>query len=438
MKKPYYKQVISVLVLITLFIFTLAACGNKADGTAAANSKSEALQSNSSQTGAESIQADTIKIAAFYNMSGAGADTGTRNKEGTDLAVKFINDNGGIKSLGGAKLEVVYGDLLSDTNQSKAVTERMLSDPQIVAGVGVGGSAYAAPQLPVFEKAQKPYVIFGTAFNLTEQGYDYLFRWSPFGGATGTFTQMQLDFLLYLNNELGYDSNKVGIIYENSDFGISLASGNKTLVEAAGLEVVYEESYPLGLTDASSLVVNLKNSGAQAVFISAFPQELKLIMQGMKNINYSPAVIGGGGGFLFPEFANSMGDDVVGITSVSILNWDSQTMQNSAFKDVPQLYYDTYGVFMCEHALNAYTDIIILADALERAGTTDGSALKHALRETNLITPQAGGPVTFNEKGDNPSAIPVIVQWQIGENGKPVPISIYPESEAGGEFVPVK
>lgn len=379
---------------------------------------------------------DTIKIAAFYNMSGANADTGIRDKEGTDLGIKYINDNGGIKSLGGRKLEVVYGDLLSDVSQAKAVTERTISSGDIVAAVGVGGSAYAVPQLPVLEKQEIPYVMFGTAYNLTEQGYQYLFRWNPVGGEEGKFTIMQLEFLQWLGTQ-GVDSNKVGIVYENSDYGISLAEGNRSLVEQAGLEVVYEESYPTGLTDASSLVANLKNSGAEAVFVSAFPQELKLIMNSMKTLDYNPAVIGGGAGFLYPEFVDTMGEDVVGITSVSILNWDTKTMQASEYKDVPQTYLDTYGVFMCEHSLCSYTNIMILADALERAGSTEGPALRDALSETSLLTPQPTGELVFDDKGDNPNAVAVIVQWQQIEDGSYVPVTIFPEDEANSEFIPI-
>lgn len=437
MKKSFIKRMMSVLAVFVVVTITLAACGSGGD-SAIKNGKSSEEETNANLNESDSNKdVETIKIAAFYNMTGANADTGIRDKEGTDLAVKYINDNGGIKSLGGAKLEIVYGDMLSDVSQVKAVTERVLNDEKIVAAVGVGGSAYAAPQLPILEKAKLPYVLFGTAYNLTEQGYNYLFRWSPYGGEGGTFTKTQVEFLQYLDEDLGFDTTKVGIVYENSDFGISLAEGNKALVEAAGFDVVYEESYPIGLTDASSLVANLKNSGAEAVFISSFPQELKLIMNGMKSINYSPAVIGGGGGFLFPEFATSMGDDVVGITSVSILNWDTQTMQASDYKDVPQTYLDTYGAFMCEHSLCSYTNIIILADALERAGSTDGEALKDALNETNLLTPQASGPITFNEIGNNPDAVPVIVQWQKMEDGTLIPVSIYPENEAAGEYIPV-
>ena len=424
MKFKRLKKIVVLALSFVLLLSVLSACGKK----------DEPAKPKAGDKAAET-QGDTIKVAAFYNMSGNAADAGVRDKEGTDLAIKHINEKGGIKSLGGAKLEVVYGDLLSDVSQAKAVTERTISGGDIVAAIGVGGSAYAGPQLPVFEKAQIPYVMFGTAFNLTDQGYKYLFRWNPVGGDQGNFTRTQIDYLLWLEEEHGINTHKVGIVYENSDFGISIAQGNRGLAESAGLSVVFEESFPIGLTDASSIVANLKNSGAEAVFVSAFPAELKLIMNSMKSMDYSPAVIGGGAGFLFPEFANTMGDDVAGITSVAIMNWDSKHVQESEYKDVPALYKEEYGAFMCEHAMNAYNNVIILADALERAGSTDGPALAEALRATDLATLQPPGNTTFDEKGDNVNSKSVIVQWQNTEEFGIVPVSVYPADLAGGEHV---
>lgn len=430
MKKALVKKTFSVLTSLALAV-SLAACSGS--GT---DSKTQAAAENSEgQTQAEGDSQETIKIAAFYNMSGANADTGVRDKEGTDLAVEDINAAGGIKALGGRKLEVVYGDTLSDVSQAKAVTERVLADSDIVAAVGVGGSAYAAPQLPILEKNKIPYVLFGTADSLTEQGYQYIFRLTSYGGENGLFGKAQVQFLEWLEENEGIEATKVGIIYENSDYGISLAESNRAQVEEAGFEVVYEESYPIGLTDASSLVANCKNSGAQAVFISSFPQEVKLITNAMKSINYFPVIVGGGGGFLFPEYATALGDDVEGSVSVSSASFDSQTVMNGDYKDVPARYEEEYGVFMCEHALTAYNNIIVLADALERAGSTDGEALMQALRETDLPSLQTSGNVQFDEVGNNVNAIPVVVQWQKRESdGAYVPVTVWPESEASAEY----
>lgn len=437
MKQKLWKKVMS-LVLIGAVFGSLAACdgSNKSADTEKKETVKEEAETETTDTGDDSEE--TIKIAAFYNMSGANADTGVRDKEGTDLAVKMINEAGGIKALGGRKLEIVYGDTLSDTAQAKAVAERVLASGDIVAAVGVGGSAYAAPQLPIFEKNKIPYLLFGTAASLTEQGYSYVFRVSSYGGENGLFGKAMVDFLSWMQEEQGIDTSKVAIIYENSDYGISLAESNREQVEEAGFDVVYEESYPIGLTDASSLVANCKSNGAQAVFVSSFPQECKLITSAMKSIDYSPIVVGGGGGFLFPEYANTMGDDVEGSVSVAITNFDCQTVVNSDYSDVPALYEETYGTFMCEHSVCSYNNIIILADALERAGSTDGEALAKALRETNIETLQPAGAIEFDEVGNNVNAVPVVVQWQRRESDQTfVPVTIWPESEASAEFVPI-
>ncbi|WRS28695.1 ABC transporter substrate-binding protein [Oscillospiraceae bacterium MB08-C2-2] len=423
------KRVLTALLALML-VFSLSACQGNNVSSAGGSS-----QAASGSTPAGDSQ-DPIKVAAFFSLSGANADAGMRDKEGTDLAVEYINNNGGIKSMGGRKLEIVYGDMMSDVSQAKAVTERVLADKKIVAAVGVGGSAYAVPQLPIMEKNEIPYILMGTAASLTEEGFEYLFRVTAYGGATGSFGQMQVQFLQWLNEQYGANTSKVAIVYENSDFGISIADSNRTMIEAANMEVVYEESYPVGMTDASALVANMKNSGAEAVLIASFPQETKMIINAMKSINYSPVIIGGGAGFNFPETAAAMGDDVIGLTSVTMSNWDTLSVQdNPELKKIPEAYREKYGVFMCEHAISAYANIMILADALERAATTEGPALRDAIRATDIPTTQARGNVKFDEVGNNVNAVPVIVQWQKLEDGTLATCTVFPREDASREYL---
>lgn len=426
------KNALSIAVIFAL-TGMLTACSTTNGG--AANTQPAASVQDTSAGKEGGMAGDTIKVAAFYNLSGSGADSGLRCKEGTDLAVERINAAGGIKTMGGKKIEIVYGDTLSDVSQVKAVTERVLSDSSIVASVGVGGSAYATPALPIMEKLQKPYILFGTAANLTEQGYQYLFRTVPYGGDNGSFGKIQVEFLQWLRDNRGIQADKVGIIYENSDYGISVAASNKALAEKAGFEIVYEESYPAGLSDASSLVVGLKSSGAEAIFPAMFTQEAKLIFNTMKSMNYNPVIVGGGAGFLMPEFATALGDDIDGVTSVASMNWNSKNVvDNSELVEITTAYEEKYGIFMCEHAVSAYNNLIILADALERADSTDGPVLMEAIRAADVATFQARGNVKFDEVGNNVNAYPVIVQWQKTESGDYKPISVFPEDMANGEF----
>ena len=131
-----------------------------------------------------------------------------------------------------------------------------------------------------------------------------------------------------------------------------------------------------------------------------------------------------------------MGDDVVGLTSVTMSNWDSANVQNNPdLRSIPEAYKEQYGVFMFAHAISACANIMIVADALERAGSSDGPALNAALRETDLTSTQARGNVQFDAVGNNVNAVPVILQWQKMEDGTYATVTVYPREDATHEYL---
>ena len=134
---------------------------------------------------------------------------------------------------------------------------------------------------------------------------------------------------------------KVGIIYEDTDYGISTAQGNLELAKSAGLEVVFNESFPANGSDVSSLITNLKASGAEMVLPVAFTQDAKLIFNTMSSMDYHPLILGGGAGFLYPSFAEELGDAVDGVLSVASLNWDSTSFSGD-FAEVARQFEEKY------------------------------------------------------------------------------------------------
>lgn len=415
------KKLLAVLMGVAL-TFSTAGCGGS----------SEKKEETKGETSSGESSEDPIKIAVFCNMSGSGADTGIMNKNGAELAVKNINEAGGIKALGGRKLELVICDTMSDTSQTKAVCERAMADESIVAGVGSGGSAYTIAMMPVFEKKQKPFVQIGVSDTITTQGYTYTFRPVPSGTAFGS---TQVDFLKYLVDNYGMDIKKVGIIYENTEYGMSTAQSNVTTAEAGGFEVVYNEAFTTPASDLSSLVTALKNSGAEAIFPVCFSQDAKLLFNTMKTMDYNPVIVGGGAGFLFPAFAEELGDAVNGVVSVASNAWDTKSMsENEALKNIAQEYEETYGSFMSEHGVGFYNDIYIIAEALEACGSTDGEALKDAILGLDIPTLQPSGNLKFDETGNNENATAVMIQWQKCDDGQYRPRTVFPESEATAEY----
>ena len=137
------KKAIAAVMAVLMSASLFGCGGGKTNGTTAAGTK---------DSGAAADSGDTIKIGAFFNFSGANADTGVLDGDGAQFAVDWINENGGIKSMGGKKLELVKGDTLSDSAQAKAVAERIISEnPDMVAAVGAGGSGYTIAMGSVFE-----------------------------------------------------------------------------------------------------------------------------------------------------------------------------------------------------------------------------------------------------------------------------------------------
>lgn len=430
------RKAITFLVLVTLFATSLVACQSTTATPTAVKQEMTTAPTVQEATTAPATEAapKTIKIGAFFNYSGASADAGEIDGSGAQFAVDWINTQGGVKSLGGANLELVKGDTLSDSSQAKSVVERILSEnPDLVASVGAGGSDFVLAMGSTLEKAQIPMTHNGVSSKIGEQHYKYIFEPVP-----TAFGQTQIEFIQQmLNKQLGMNITKVGIIYEDTSYGLSVAQGDLKLAESAGLQVAFNQSFPQYSSDVSALVTNLKSSGAQVVLPVAFTQDAKLIFDTMASMNYNPIILGGGAGFLYPSFGDALGDAVNGVFSVASLTGDEAMFQkNSQFKDLASEYEKKYGYFMSERGAGSFDSVYLIWQALEKCGCTDGPTLASTIRGLKIPTLQpssaADGSVAFDEDGRNVNAIPIIIQWQKWDDGKYRPRTVYPESMVVG------
>ena len=432
MNKKIMKSLATIMSLL-LLVSSLAACSNNTTtpSTSSQSTNSEQPSQSSEVPSSQNDDVPTVRIGAFYNLSGSGADTGNQSFQGAQLAADQINAAGGIASLGGAKIELVPADTMSDTSQAKAVADRILADDTIMAGIGLSGSAYGLPMLPTFEKSGVPLVHNGIANEFTNQGYSTVFQFCT--TSTG-FGATQVQYINYLNEEEGFNITKFGALYEDTEAGVTAAKTAKEKAEAGGFEWVYDESYTLGsLTDASSMVVSMKNSGVQVVFITARDADIKIIVNAMQSLNYMPMIFGSGAGFLFPSFSQELGDDVEGIISVACGAWDTTYTDGiEGWDTAAQEFEDRHGHFLSEHANGGYTAVRIIAAALENTPTRDSKELCEAIRDLDIMT--FAGPLNFDETGKNLNAKTLVIQWQKCDDGLFRPCSVYPGEVAGSEL----
>lgn len=419
MKKPIAKKGLALL-LAMLMLVAATGCGS----TAQENPQPDADSGN------------TVKLCIGTPLSGSYADCGKQGLDGAQYAVDYINANGGIKALDGAQIELISFDTTSDSNQSMTAMERAIEQYKPSAVLGMSYSGLTVVNLPVAEKLQTPLLTTCISPALNDQGYNYIFAPDP---KSSQFADQQAAALQTLN-DMGYDLTKIAIVYEDSEYGITTAESDKAIAEAAGFEVVLYEAFPVGFTDASSLVTSIKNSGATVLFPAAGTQEAVLIINALKSINYMPLVIAGGAGFLWPTIRDELGDNINGVLSAAQWNWDSKYIRdNEELWSFVQGFEDEYGYFITEHG-GAYAGLVgVFVSAIEKCGSADPVAIRDALDgmeiRDGLAQLFAPGYVTFDETGWNDSAYAVLIQWQECEDGISRPLTIYPREASSVELI---
>jgi len=378
--------------------------------------------------------AKTIKIGMIFPFSGPNADQGVFNRNGAELAAEKINAAGGIKSLGGRKLEVIFYDNQSSSDVSRAVAERILAEhPDLVAVHGASASAFVLPMLATFEKARVPFLTAQTSQTITGQGYEYVFA---FAAQSPQFAATQVAMLEWLNQTYKIGMTKIGLIYEDSEWGLTNSQAARDSIKKSGtLELAYDQKYQASSSDLSALIVGLMNAGCDAVFPTSYTQDAKLIFNTMVQYKYSPLIVGGGAGFLYPVFAQDLGELVNGVLSVASHNYDAKTVrQNAEFAKVGEEYEAKYKEIMPEQGVSAFNAVYLVAQALERTGSTDTTKLRDAIRALTITSLTPGGALNIDKTGWNQNGVAVMIQWQKDNDGKFRPHSVFPPSEATVDF----
>lgn len=167
------KKIIA-LILTAVCLLSLVACATSSGETQnttepASKENTETASPNTAESTANE-DVPVVKIGQITNLTGSGAQGGSWHQIAAQVFCDYINENGGIKSLGGAKLEIVVADGQSDSTQIKTATQRLLEDDEICAVMSNDGSNYTVALCPLFEKYEVPCVTMNYANAVTESG----------------------------------------------------------------------------------------------------------------------------------------------------------------------------------------------------------------------------------------------------------------------------
>jgi branched-chain amino acid transport system substrate-binding protein len=368
---------------------------------------------------AAAAAAKEVNIGVLYPTSGSQARFGQMCVNAIKLAVDDINNAGGIKSLGGAKINPIYADIQSDPGVTRNQAERLMATGNLAAGTGCYVSTYTLVATEVAERYKIPFVTGSVADKITDRGFKFTFQVSP---KASHFGELQMAFA----GKIAGGGKRAAIVYEDTDYGTATSKGFIDGAKKVGFEVVMVEPYTAKFTDATPLVNKIKAAKPDFLFPVSYITDALLIIRTMKQLNVNAGVFGGGAGYIIPDFYKEMGKD--GDYVFSAASWNNDINCGEVPK-IAEAYEKRYGEFLMEHAGEAYVMIWVIADALERAASSEPAKVRDAIVKTNLTkgpgSVMPGCHVEFDDRGWNKHVHPVILQWQKGQLR-----TVHPESDA--------
>ena len=377
-----------------------------------------------------------VKVGNIIPLSGPSAAVGQQGRDARAMAVEEINAAGGIKSLGGAKLEMVYADSESKPEKGVAEAERLINTEKVNVLTGCWNSAVTYPVTAVAERYGVPFLVpVSVADKITEQGFKNVFRLAV---KDSWVARDQFAFLKDMQKEFGVKVKKLAFIYENGDWGKGMASGWKKLAEKEGYEVVLDEPYPSTATDLSPVVQKIRRARPDVLFLTSNAADAILLTNTMAEYKFKPtAIIASGGGHADPTFLQAAGKNARYV--FDIVEWETDVNKPGA-KEANAKYKAKYGRNLNGEAVDAYLGMYVLKDVLERAGSLDPAKIREALATTKL-TESPGmivgyDAVEFDKDGQNKNAALVMVQVDDAGNGLER-ITVWPKGARRAGYTPV-
>lgn len=367
-------------------------------------------------------QARTIKIGAIHPVSGVLAQVGQACRQGAKLAVAEINRAGGIRSKG-AQLELLVGDSESKAEVGAAEAERLIREgAQVVVGAFQSDVVMAIAQ--VCERREVPFVVdVGAADQITTSGFTKVFRIFP---TTTTLGKNGAAYLGEIIKRSGAQVERGVVTYTKDLFGTVVSKAFiKAMEESKSpVKIVDVIGYDLTVQDLSTEVAKIKSARPDILLpFNRIRDSVMLVRELYKQrVPLKGILSPGSPGWYEKEFVEQAGP--LGEFAMDAPPWYNP--KSPVHGRVEATFRKAYNRGVDTNSGYSYEGILVAADALERAKSVDAGGIVAALKTTNIKDHlMAGGPITFNEQGQNVNASTSLIQVQ-----KRRPVVVLPDAEA--------
>jgi branched-chain amino acid transport system substrate-binding protein len=385
-------------------------------------------------------QAKTIKVGVVSPITGAMAEVGGDCRLGAQLAAEAINAAGGVKSMSGAKLELLLAD-----SETKVEVARSEADRLIGAGAQLltGGfhSAHVAAISSLAQQRRVPYVIdisgvdaitanIAKSVREGQQKVQYVYRNFP---GLVTFGRNAVKYMTEIFREAGVSPKRVVVMYSNDLFGKNQSAGFEAAVKALnpGFEIVEMIPYPETAADLSTEMARAKALKPDILAPVTRPVTAILLLEELakQRVDVMGVISPGAPGLYEPGQIKQLKELIEHVMDAAPWpNYKSPATQKVATEFAKRSngrYFDASGAY-------AYEAVQVIGDVLERSVSTDPDAIVASIKKTNFAggVTVSNGPVVFNEVGDNPNASTALVQI-LGQK----PRVVWPKEVAEEKFV---
>lgn len=347
-------------------------------------------------TGSDALAQDTIKIGFIGPLSGGNAQQGLSARNGFQLAVDQANASGSLPF----KIEPVILDDAANPQTGVAAALKLTNDPAVVAATGHWNSGVALATIPVFSRANMPFIVWGAISpKITETNNPFVTR------VVTTLVNTNEPLAKWAAESVG---KKIAIVADTSDYGLANVKAFTDFYTAAGGSIVATETAPVGTTDFRAILTKIKGTSPDAVYFGGVVTEAALVRKQMVELGLNIPMIGVDG-FHDPEFIKIAGAAADGTISGVAKEQGNPKLEKMQKDYEAAKFAEPSGPY----TKNAFDAANIIIEALKTAGTKDKPAIAKAIR--GITFEGALGVTTFDENGQTKR--PVELELREVKNG---------------------
>jgi branched-chain amino acid transport system substrate-binding protein len=370
-----------------------------------------ALAAGAASIAMPALAQDVIRIGAPLALTGGLADEGKKQQIAYDMWLQRVNAAGGI-NVGGKKMkvELLTYDYQSDEKRAQQIAERLITQDKVDFLTSPFGSGHTKVVAGVAERYGVPVMAsVASSESVFNQGYKFLFgTLAPNGGIVQNMAALVAKTVP--------GTKKIAILGREDVFPRAMATEMKKAAEAAGMEVVYNEFYPVGTLDHAAALSKMKAATPQWIFITGYTQDLILARKQMGDLRLSAPVVTMITGPSYREFIDALGKQADGVTSASWWHHSLTYKSDDVFGSTEAFYKEFLAREKKDpdyvHA-SAAAALVTLQKAIEKAGSIDKTKVRDALAAIDIVT--FYGPVKFGANGMNGGRDLPIIQVQAGK-----------------------